>query len=125
MNGPMTITPRKRTVTVISTMRTISGSFLAALMRFCGLAETFTIVPRSFDRFLRPGDVSRAWSRGGVEAAAPAFEQVDHRQGREGKQQEHHRDGGRLGVLVLVQPGDDQERRDLGLERQVAGDEDD
>ena len=34
------------------------------------------------------------------------------------------RDGGRAGVVVLLQLGHDQQRRDLGLHRHVAGDED-
>ena len=35
------------------------------------------------------------------------------------------RDRGRAGVVVLLELGDDEQRRDLGLHRHVAGDEDD
>ena len=35
-----------------------------------------------------------------------------------------HRDGGRAGIVVLLELGDDQQRRDLRAHRHVAGDED-
>ena len=59
-------------------------------------------------------------------SAAPRrpLEQVDRQQQREREQQHHQRHRRGAGVVVLLELGDDQERRDLGLHRHVAGDED-
>src|SRR5262249_24974016 len=56
---------------------------------------------------------------------APALEQIDREEGRERHREQH--DGDRRGFAVgeLLEPRDDEHRRDLGLERHVAGDEDD
>src|SRR5690606_6893069 len=56
---------------------------------------------------------------------APDLDEIDRKQDDEGRDQHDGSDrrGGR--VVELFQPEDDQQRQDLGLARQVAGDEDD
>jgi hypothetical protein len=56
---------------------------------------------------------------------APALEPVNDDQDRERDDEQHDRDGGRLAVGELLEAGHDQDRRDLGPVRHVAGDEDD
>src|SRR5262245_37552977 len=65
-----------------------------------------------------------SWGRRSSMTGPPALEQVDDEQAREGDAEQHHRDRRRLGVGELLQACDDQHRRDLGLVRHVARDED-
>src|SRR5690606_26961406 len=52
-----------------------------------------------------------------------ALQQVDQQQQDEGHHQHQYANGGRGGVVVLVELDHDQQRQDLGLHRHVAGDE--
>eukprot|EP01022_Parablepharisma_sp_SALTPOND_P004178 TRINITY_DN1187_c2_g1_i1.p1 TRINITY_DN1187_c2_g1~~TRINITY_DN1187_c2_g1_i1.p1 ORF type:complete len:554 (-),score=206.99 TRINITY_DN1187_c2_g1_i1:2173-3834(-) len=56
--------------------------------------------------------------------AGPGLQQVDGQQQHEGHDQHHHGNGRGAGIVVLLQLGDDEQRRDLGDHRHVAGDED-
>ena len=56
--------------------------------------------------------------------ARPGLQQVDDEQHQEGHEQHDRADRGRPGIVELLKPDDDQERRDLGHVGQVAGDED-
>src|SRR5437660_13817 len=58
-------------------------------------------------------------------ASAPALEQIDHDQHEERNREQHHRDGGRLGVAeairpVFLQAHHNKHRGDLGLKRRIA-----
>src|SRR5437016_2239345 len=75
-----------------------------------------------------------SWGRGGIGFSftlsammsfAPAFEQVDREERHEGDRQDDDRDRRRFRVGELLQPRDDENGRDLGLEGHVARDEDD
>ena len=57
--------------------------------------------------------------------AAPGLQQVDRQQHHERHHQHDEAERRGAGVVELLQLDDDQQRRDLGLHRQVAGDEDD
>ena len=62
-----------------------------------------------------------------LSARAPRLQRlqrVDPEQQHEREHQHHRRERGRARVVVLLQLGHDQQRRDLGPHRQVAGDED-
>src|SRR5262249_8321967 len=72
----------------------------------------------------RAGSDAPSFSRGLV-APAPPLEPVDREQQDERRDQHHHGDACRARVVVLLELGDDQERRDLRPHRHVAGDEDD
>src|SRR5262245_50502583 len=61
----------------------------------------------------------------GIDMLAPALEEVDEDQHGERDGQQHDRDGRRLAVGELLEPRDDEDRRDLGLVGHVAGHEDD
>src|SRR5213594_1194246 len=56
---------------------------------------------------------------------APAFEEVDGEERDEGDREQDDGDRRRFGVGELLEPGHDEDRRDLGAERHVARDEDD
>src|SRR2546422_8732375 len=62
---------------------------------------------------------------GSAMSLAPALEEIDREEGQEGDREDHDRDRRRLGVGELLQPGDDENGRDLGLVGHVARDEDD
>src|SRR5262245_42363526 len=65
----------------------------------------------------------RLWrTKLGCIAAVPCFEPVDHAERREGKDQEHRRHRRRFRILVSVELGDDEDRRDFRFVRQVAND---
>src|ERR1700722_13624686 len=75
----------------------------------------------------RAGPCPRAW--GSASAAAmsrqgPVVQGVDSEHEFEGQDQHHDRNGGGAGIIVLLQFGDDQQRRDLGFHGHVARDED-
>src|SRR6185437_17087027 len=53
----------------------------------------------------------------------PVLQGIDAEHESEGQDQHDHGDGRGAGVIVLLQFGDDQQRRDLGLHGHVAGDE--
>ncbi len=57
--------------------------------------------------------------------ARPAFEQVDGDQQHEGDDEQHRREGHGPGVIVFLQPNDDEQRRDFRFVGLVAGDEND
>jgi hypothetical protein len=52
------------------------------------------------------------------------LEGVDEQQQDEGCEKHDHRDGGRPGVVILLQLGDDQQCGDLGFHGHVAGNKD-
>ena len=108
--GTTTKTPTTATAAPISSQRTqrIRSAAVDAPARAARIAPA----RRGAD-----GELSRAMP------LAPALEQVDEHQHRERDHQQHDGDGGRLAVGELLQPGDDQHRRDLRLVRHVAGDE--
>ena len=58
-----------------------------------------------------------------VVAGAPPLQQVDRQQHHERRGQHHRGDRRGAGVVVLLELGDDQQRRDFGPHRHVAGDE--
>ena len=60
-----------------------------------------------------------------ADARAPRLQRVDANSSANDATSMHQRDRGGAGVVVLLELGDDQQRRDLGLHRHVAGDEDD
>src|SRR5205814_920623 len=60
-----------------------------------------------------------------VAAAPPRLQQVDGEQHDEGDAEHHHPQGRGAVVVELLEMDDDEERGDLGLHRQVAGDEND
>src|ERR1700730_9335379 len=55
---------------------------------------------------------------------AESLDRGDGQEGCEGDDQHYRGDGRRAGIVELLEPGDDQQRRDLRHERHVAGDED-
>src|SRR5438046_633144 len=77
---------------------------------------------------LTRGGSSCARTGGAVVSAmspVPVLEEIDREERDERDREDHDRDCRRLGVGELLQPGDDEDGRDLRLERHVAGDEDD
>src|SRR3954471_16326697 len=78
------------------------------------------------------GEVTTAFmAKGGMIAmsaialAAPRLEKVDDQQHDEGDHQHDRGDRSGRGIIVFLELDDDQQRRDLGLERPIACDEDD
>src|SRR5450631_1362707 len=55
---------------------------------------------------------------------SPVLQGVDSEHECEGQDQHHHGDGRGAGVIVLLQFGDDQQRRDLGFHGHIARDKD-
>src|SRR4051812_10396964 len=71
---------------------------------------------------------ARVWtavSGMGLVPLAPALQQVDEHEHREGDDEEHDRDGGGLAVGELLEAGHDQDGRDLRLVGHVPGHEHD
>ena len=101
---------RKTSATAIRVQRTAGGSPVARGRRGRVAGRETAMVA-----MLRPRTRRRA---------APALEQVDHQEQHERDDQHDHADRRGAGVVELLQLGDDQQRRDLGLHRHVAGDED-
>src|SRR5947208_3562249 len=66
-----------------------------------------------------------AFPSGAMASPRPALEEVDREQGQEGNDEHRRGERGRPLVVKLFEPRDDEERRDLGIARQIAGDEDD
>src|SRR5262249_8703196 len=89
-----------------------------------------TGVPMSSRRTMGGSSCARRWAAeatagSAMVARAPSFDEVDAEERDERDQQQDDGDRGRLGVVELLEPRDHEDRRDLGLERHVAGDEDD
>src|SRR4029078_4922815 len=98
--------------------------------KITAMAMSVTLTPRlSVVTERRPtvGATGRASATSdiGKPPAAPGLEQVDGEEEREGQHQHDRRYGHRAGIVEFGQPDDDEQRRDLGNERDVAGDEDD
>src|SRR5262245_34841175 len=104
-SGRKTNKPKNVSATMMSAMRTPTVSPVAAGVRTVAGCSASTAIAES--------------------PAAPRLDHIDDEQHREGNRQHHSRDDGRAGVVELLQPDHDQQRRDLGHERDVAGNEDD
>src|ERR1700722_7090219 len=74
----------------------------------------------------RPGSERRralCTSAAAMPRQGPVLQRIDAEHEREGKYQHDHGDGGGAGIVVLLQFGDDQQRRDFRLHRHIACDE--
>src|SRR5690349_17981815 len=98
-SGTTTRTPTTSTAIDVSPHRTQAGSTR-------GLLKLWLTAGGAGDR---------ASAASALMADARAFEEVDDHQHRERDHQQHDRDRRRLAVGELLQPGHDQDRRDLGL----------
>src|SRR5438105_10224184 len=111
-SGTATNEPRRTAAAETSSQRTGAGSVTPGC-RICGAI-----------RIDSPNGI-RLPRRRPQAPDAPALEHVGCEQERERGEEQDERQRGGAGVVVLLEPGDDEEWRDLGAQRQVARDEHD
>src|SRR2546423_8569486 len=120
-------TVRKASAAPISSRRTQAASSRCGA-RTRGTSSGSAIAVTGLSSALRASGLIRA--RGGpsrsclraLAAARPRLQPVDRQQQRERDDQHHDGDRGRARIVVLLELGDDDERRDLGHHRHVGRD---